>query len=61
VKINELHSWELSCLQAREIREQLEEQMVTSSKTINPWLIAGVDVSSNRFSNEGIAAVVVFD
>ena len=60
MKINELHSWELSCPQAREIQKQLAEQVVTSSKAINPRLIAGVDVSSNRFSNKGIAAVVVF-
>ena len=61
MKINKLHSWELSYSQAREIQKELAELVVSSSKAINPRLIAGVDVSSNRYSTKGVAAVVVLD
>jgi len=43
------------------MQKELAKLVISSSEVINPRLIAGVDVSSNRFSTKGIAAVVVLD
>ncbi len=61
MKINKLHSWNLSYSNAREMQKEFAKLVISSSEAINPRLIAGVDVSSNRFSTKGIAAVVVLD
>ena len=59
MQIVRMHSWNVSTKEAREIQEKLASQVSRECKVNNPRLIAGVDISVNRFSKTGRGAVVV--
>lgn len=51
--------WNASMKEAVEIQKELRSRVDVKKLKIRPRLVAGVDVSSNRFSNELFAGVVV--
>jgi deoxyribonuclease V len=53
-----LHEWPVTTARAREIQIGLAPR-VSLEGTVNPRFIAGVDISVNRFTKTGTAAVVV--
>jgi deoxyribonuclease V len=59
MEIARRHDWDVTTTRAREIQLQLAAQISRVGTLINPKLIAGVDVSVNRFAKTGTAAVVV--
>ena len=54
-----MHNWNVSTLEARSIQEKLALQVSRECKVRDPLLIAGVDISVNRFNKTGRGAVVV--
>lgn len=52
------HEWSVTTARAREIQIELAPR-VSLEGTVNPRFIAGVDISVNRFTKTGTAAVVV--
>jgi deoxyribonuclease V len=59
MKIAKRHDWNVTTARAREIQLELASQISRAGKVLNPKMIAGVDVSVNRFAGTGTAAVVV--
>ncbi|MCD6600221.1 MAG: deoxyribonuclease V [Dehalococcoidia bacterium] len=59
VKINNLHRWDVSVTEAKEIQLKLANKIVIADKDINPQLIAGVDISSPDSHGMARGAVVV--
>jgi deoxyribonuclease V len=59
VKITGLRDFDVTTARAREIQLELAAQVSRVGTVISPKLIAGVDVSVNRFAKTGAAAVVV--
>jgi len=59
VKVNRLHSWQVSTAQALEIQARLAAQVSRSSEVVNPRFIAGVDISAERGQGMATGAVVV--
>lgn len=55
-----LHEWNLTTEQAREVQKQLSPKIICSNLITQPRLIAGIDISIYRRS-EGCAAVVLLD
>jgi len=54
-----LHPWELKVAEAREVQLALRERLVTQPPAgFAPRLVAGADVSADRFSRVGFAGVV---
>ena len=53
------HEWRVTIARAREIQEELAEQVSRKGKIKNPRFIAGVDISVRRFAKTGSGAVVV--
>ena len=53
------HDWAVSTARAREIQMELAGQVSRVGRIDNPRLIVGVDISVNRWSKTGTAAVVV--
>lgn len=53
------HDWDVNTLEARKLQEELAGRIVRSGNPGNIRLVAGIDVSVNRFSRRGTAAVVV--
>lgn len=58
MRIEKLHDWDSSIEHAKEIQYDLAKQILTHNGVLSPHLIAGLDVSVNKF-NEARAAVVV--
>jgi deoxyribonuclease V len=54
--------WEMTVAQAREIQQTLRSRLVTEPPAgFAPRLVAGADVSMERFKHYGYAAIVVID
>jgi len=59
--ITHRHSWQVTTAEAKTIQLQLAGEVVREGKLTNPRLIAGVDISVNRWDKTGTGAVVVLD
>jgi deoxyribonuclease V len=59
MKVKNLHSWQVSTAQAREIQLKLASQVSRTNEVVNPRFIAGVDISVDRVRDEARGAVVV--
>ena len=59
MKISNLHTWNVSLAEAREIQLRLAGKVITENEGINPHLIAGVDISSPDSGGIARGAVVV--
>jgi deoxyribonuclease V len=61
MQIVRMHRWDVSTLEAREIQEKLASRVSWECSLNNPRLIAGVDISVNRFNKTGRGAVVILN
>jgi deoxyribonuclease V len=61
VKIQQLHSWQMSIAQAKQIQSELANQVSRKSKTIKPSFIAGVDISAPDSRGIARAAAVILN
>jgi deoxyribonuclease V len=61
VKINSLHSWQVSPAQALDIQLRLASQVSRSNEVSVPHFIAGVDISVSREQGVARGAVVVLN
>jgi len=61
VKIERLHSWQVSTTEALDIQRRLARQVSRSSQITNPRFIAGVDISAGKAQGVATAAVVVLE
>ena len=59
MKVNELHKWQVSTAEAREIQSGLADKVITDDGYITPNFIAGIDISSSSTSATARGAVVV--
>lgn len=59
MKIRELHPWNLSMREARAVQERLARQVRLTPLKRMPRLIAGADISFNKFDTHLFAGVVV--
>jgi deoxyribonuclease V len=59
--ITHRHSWHVTTAQAKEIQFKLAGEIVREGKVTAPRLIAGVDISVNRWDKTGRGSVVVLD
>jgi len=59
VKVERLHSWQVSTAQALDIQLRLKAQVSKSSEVVNPRFIAGVDISVGKGRGTATGAVVV--
>jgi len=61
VKVEDLHSWQVSPAQALDIQRKLAAQVSKSSEITAPRFIAGVDISTGKREGMATAAVVVLN
>jgi len=61
VRINNLHSWQVSPAQALDIQLRLASQVSRSNEVSSPRFIAGVDISVNRARGVATGATVVLN
>lgn len=61
VRINSLHSWQVSPAQALDIQLRLASQVSRGNEVANPRFIAGVDISVNRARGIATGATVVLN
>jgi len=59
VKVERLHSWQVSITQALDIQQRLAAQVSRSSQVGTPRFIAGVDISADKGRGVATGAVVV--
>jgi len=59
MKVESLHSWQVSIAQALEIQQRLAIQVSKRSEVTTPRLIAGVDISTGKREGMATGAVVV--
>jgi len=59
MKVHELHGWDVSPGEAREIQSSLARRVVTEDSVINPRLIAGIDISSPDAQGVARGAAIV--
>ncbi|MCK4341374.1 MAG: deoxyribonuclease V [Phycisphaerae bacterium] len=59
MKVIRRHDWRVSTSEAREIQKELAGEVSRTGSITSPRLIAGVDISVNRWAKTGTAAVVV--
>ena len=59
MKVERLHSWQVSLAEAVDIQQRLAAQVSRSSAVTTPCFIAGVDISVNRVQGMATGAVVV--
>jgi deoxyribonuclease V len=59
MKVNSLHSWQVTTTQAFDIQLKLASQVSRTDEVKNPRFIAGVDISVDRVRDEARGAVVV--
>ena len=61
MKIHKLHQWDVSYEQAKALQVSLAKKVVTDDDSINPHLIAGVDISAPHSNGIARGAVVVLN
>lgn len=61
VKIQQLHSWEISISQAKQIQTELASQISRKSEDIKPRFIAGVDISAPDARGIARSAAVILN
>jgi deoxyribonuclease V len=61
VKIQQLHGWQISIAQAKQIQMELASQVSRKSETIKPRFIAGVDISAPDARGIARAAAVILN
>lgn len=61
VKIQQLHSWQMSIAQAKQIQQELASQVSSKSETIKPRFIAAVDISAPDSRGIARAAAVILN
>src|SRR4030042_5212262 len=61
VKIQQLHAWQISIAQAKQIQTELASQVSRKSETIKPRFIAGVDISAPDTRGIARAAAVILN
>ena len=59
MKVESLHSWQVSIAQASEIQQRLATQVSKRSEVTTPRFIAGVDISAGKGEGMATGAVVV--
>jgi deoxyribonuclease V len=59
MKVQELHDWQVSIAQAREIQLSLAKRVSAENRVVNPRLIAGIDISAPDAQGVARGAVVV--
>lgn len=59
MRVCKLHEWEMNLAEAKELQLSLARKVSTESESINPKLIAGVDISSPDSRGPAWGAVVV--
>jgi deoxyribonuclease V len=61
MKVESLHSWQVSTVQALEIQQRLAVQVSKRSEVTTPRFIAGVDISAGKRGEMATGAVVVLN
>jgi deoxyribonuclease V len=61
VKIQQLHGWQISIAQAKQIQQELASQVAHKGETIKPRFIAGVDISAPDSRGIARAAAVILN
>ena len=61
VRIHQLHDWNLTTSEARDLQNRLATEISRVGSVIEPRFIAGVDVSIRKSRGMGTAAVVVLE
>src|SRR4030043_2283133 len=61
VKIQQLHGWQISIAQAKQIQQELASQVSPKSEPIKPRFIAGVDISAPDSRGIARAAAVILN
>jgi deoxyribonuclease V len=61
MEIARRHNWQVTTAEAKQIQLELASKVVRTGSVKNPRLIAGVDISVNRFSKTGRGAAVVLN
>ncbi|MBM4446901.1 MAG: deoxyribonuclease V [Chloroflexi bacterium] len=61
VKIQQLHGWQISIAQAKQIQTELASQVSRKSEAIKPRFIAGVDISAPDARGIARAAAVILN
>ncbi len=61
VKIQNLHGWQISAAEAKQVQLELASRISRQSKTIKPRFIAGVDISAPNSRGIARAAVVILN
>ena len=61
MKIERLHTWQVSLTEALDLQQRLAAQVSRSSEVANPHFIAGVDISVNKAQGMATGAVVVLN
>lgn len=61
MKVNRLHSWQLTTREAMTLQTELAKQVSLTGDVVSPNFIAGVDISVNRIQGTATAAVVVLE
>ena len=61
MKVESLHSWQVSIAEAFEIQRKLAAQVSKKSEVITPRFIAGLDISAGKGEGMATSAVVVLE
>lgn len=61
MKVERLHSWQVSTAEALDIQRRLARQVSRSSQVTTPRFIAGVDISAEKVQGMATGAVVVLE
>lgn len=61
MKVEELHSWQVSTTEALDIQRRLAQQVSRGNHISTPHFIAGVDISTGKAQGVATGAVVVLD
>jgi deoxyribonuclease V len=59
MRIEQVHNWQVTPGEAKAIQLKMADKVVRNGNVLDPRLIAGVDVSVNRWEKQGRAAVVI--
>jgi len=59
MRVHNLHAWEVSTAQAREIQVSLAKQVIAEDEVITPRFVAGIDISAPDAQGIARGAVVV--